>query len=67
MIPNMNINKLSEWAENQFELGVQTERKRILTWINQHRTYTELEAGIGVYRDHFSADDLLNFIMSKEV
>jgi hypothetical protein len=38
------------------------ERVAILKWIDKHRTYSELEAGIGIYRDHFTADDLVSFI-----
>jgi hypothetical protein len=62
MIPNINMNKLNEWADNQFDLGVKAERKRILDWINSNRTYIELEAGVGVYDNNFSPDELIEFI-----
>ncbi len=38
------------------------ERKRISDWIEEHRTYIEIEAGIGIYRDHFDSKSLLKFI-----
>ena len=38
------------------------ERKRISDWIEEHRTYIEIEAGIGIYRDHFDSQSLLKFI-----
>jgi hypothetical protein len=62
MIPNINMNKLNEWADNQFDLGVKAERKRILDWINSNRTYIELEAGVGVYDNNLSPDELIEFI-----
>jgi hypothetical protein len=65
MIPNINMNKLNEWADNQFELGIKAERKRVLDWINNNRTYIELEAGIGVYDNNFTADELIEFIESE--
>jgi hypothetical protein len=38
------------------------ERKRISDWIEENRTYIEIEAGIGIYRDHFDSQSLLKFI-----
>ncbi len=38
------------------------ERKRISDWIEEHRTYIEIEAGIGINRDHFDSQSLLKFI-----
>lgn len=38
------------------------ERQRISDWIEEHRTYIEIEAGIGIYRDHFDSQSLLKFI-----
>lgn len=38
------------------------ERKRISDWIEEHRSYIEIEAGIGIYRDHFDSESLLKFI-----
>lgn len=38
--------------------------KELKDWIEAHRSYTELEAGIGVYRDHFTSNDLIAFIDS---
>lgn len=44
--------------------GVSKERKRILDWVRANRSFTELEAGIGVTRDHFTSNDLEAFIES---
>ena len=38
------------------------ERQRISDWIEEHRTYIEIEPGIGIYRDHFDSQSLLKFI-----
>ena len=46
--------------------GVRKERKRISDWIEEHRSYIEIEAGIGIYRDHFDSESLLKFINSDE-
>ena len=54
-------------AVNEFLDSVKRqEREAILNWINKNRTYMELEAGIGVWRDHFTADDLVEFIRSMK-
>jgi hypothetical protein len=42
--------------------GVSRERKRISDWIEENRTYVEVEAGIGFYRDNFDSQSLLKFI-----
>ena len=42
--------------------GVRKERERISNWIEEHRTYIEIDAGIGIYRDHFDSTSLLKFI-----
>ncbi len=42
--------------------GVRKERERISEWIEEHRSYLEIEAGIGIYRDHFDSQSLLKFI-----
>lgn len=42
--------------------GVAKERKRILSWVKEHRSYIEFDAGDGIYRDHFSSRDLEAFI-----
>lgn len=46
--------------------GIAKERKRILDWIKANRTFIELEAGIGITRDHFTSNDLEAFIESKK-
>lgn len=42
--------------------GVLKERKRILDWVKANRSFIELEAGIGITRDHFTSKDLETFI-----
>lgn len=44
--------------------GVARERKRILDWVKANRSFIELEAGIGITRDHFDSKDLEAFIES---
>lgn len=43
-----------------------TERMRITNWINEHRRYIEIDAGIGIYRDSFNSEDLLKFINGED-
>jgi hypothetical protein len=38
------------------------ERQRISDWIEEHRSYIEIDAGIGIYRVHFDSKTLLKFI-----
>lgn len=42
--------------------GVRQERERISNYIEENRTYIELDAGVGIYRDHFDSTSLLKFI-----
>jgi hypothetical protein len=42
--------------------GVMKERKRILDWVKANRSYIEIDAGIGITRDHFDSKDLEAFI-----
>lgn len=59
--------KADQDAVNQFVNTVrEQERIAILKWINNHRTYTELEAGIGVWRDHFTAEDLVRYLRGEQ-
>lgn len=44
--------------------GKQEIKQELRKWIDEHRTYIEVEAGIGVYRDHFSSNDLVAFLDS---
>lgn len=46
--------------------GQQDARKEILDWIEENRTFIELEAGIGITRDHFTSNDLIAFIDSRK-
>jgi hypothetical protein len=42
--------------------GVRKERERISNYIEENRSYIEIDAGIGIYRDHFDSQSLLKFI-----
>lgn len=46
--------------------GRDEERKRISDWIIRNRTKFELSESHFVYRDHFTSEDLLNFINEGE-
>jgi hypothetical protein len=42
--------------------AINKERERISNYIEENRSYIEIEAGIGIYRDHFDSQSLLKFI-----
>lgn len=46
--------------------GAAEERKAIRDWVKDNTSYMELEAGIGVTRDHFTSNDLLAFLDSRK-
>jgi hypothetical protein len=46
--------------------GAANERKRILKWIDENRSYTEFDAGDGIYRDHFTSEDLVKYLSNKD-
>ena len=46
--------------------GASEERKAISEWIKENRSYVELEAGIGITRDHFTSNDLIAFLDSRK-
>lgn len=49
--------------------GVVAERKRITKWIEANRTAIVIDEGedLIMYRDHFTSQDLLDFINSVEI
>lgn len=49
-----------------YDEGKQDERASLKEWIEAHRTYVEVEAGIGVYRDRFTSNDLIAYIDSRK-
>lgn len=55
----MEENRIKSYYE-----GKQDIKRELREWIDEHRTYIEIEAGIGVYRDHFSSNDLVAFLDS---
>ena len=49
-----------------YDEGKQVARQEILDWIKDNRSFYEFDAGDGVYRDHFTSNDLIAFIDSKK-
>jgi hypothetical protein len=46
--------------------GKQDAYKEILDWVEENRTFIEFDAGDGIYRDHFSSEDLVAFVDSRK-
>lgn len=46
--------------------GQQDERDAIRAWVEENRTFIELEAGIGITRDHFTSNDLIAFLDGRK-
>jgi hypothetical protein len=46
--------------------GQQDARKEILDWIKDNRSFIEFDAGDGIYRDHFTSEDLVKFLDSRK-
>ena len=46
--------------------AIAKERKRISDWIEENRSYIELDAGVGIYRDNFDSQSLLKFINKED-
>lgn len=46
--------------------GASEERAAIRAWVEENRSFTELEAGIGITRDHFTSNDLIAFLDSRK-
>ena len=53
--------RIKSYSEGRTDLA-----KDIRDWVEANRTYIEVEAGIGVYRDHFTSNDLIAFIDSRK-
>jgi len=49
-----------------YDEGKQDAHKEILDWIKEHTSFIEIEAGIGITRDHFTSSDLVAFINSRK-
>lgn len=53
---------------NGWTKGKAFRNAEIIDWIERHRTVTRIEGksvtGVGVVRDHFTSDDLINVIKS---
>ena len=46
--------------------GIAAERKRIRDWVESNRRAFELDDDVFIYRDSFTSEDLLRFIVSGE-
>lgn len=57
---------MEEHRIKSYEEGKQDARKEILDWIRENRTYIEFDEGTGIYRDHFTSNDLIAFIDSRK-
>ena len=56
---------MSENRIKSYDEGKQDARQEILDWVKENRTFIEIEAGIGITRDHFTSNDLIAFINSR--
>lgn len=46
--------------------GIAEERRRILDWVEEHRSKFELADGACIYRDHFDSESLVEFILNVQ-
>jgi hypothetical protein len=46
-----------------YSMGAIDLRQKLLEWIENNRTAIELDAGMAVWRDHFTSEDLIEFII----
>lgn len=49
-----------------YELGAIDKAQEIIAWIEENRSAIEVEAGINVYRDHFTSESLIAFIRGED-
>jgi hypothetical protein len=49
-----------------YEEGKQDARQEILDWIEENRTLIEFDEGSGIYRDHFTSESLVAFLISRK-
>jgi hypothetical protein len=57
---------MEEKRIKSYEEGKQDARQEILNWIEENRTFIEFDEGSGIYRDHFSSNDLIAFLASRK-
>ena len=57
--------KVARGFVDVFDAGVESERSRILQWIEENRSALELEPGEYIYRDHFNSQSLIAFIKGE--
>lgn len=55
---------MSESRIKSYDEGKKDEREAILAWIRDNRSFIEFDAGDGIYRDHFTSENLILFINS---
>lgn len=56
---------MSESRIKSYDEGKKDEREAILAWIRDNRSFIEFDAGDGIYRDHFTSENLILFIDSR--
>jgi hypothetical protein len=49
-----------------YDEGKNDERQAILDWIEENRTLIEFDEGNGIYRDHFTSESLVAFLISRK-
>ena len=49
-----------------YEEGKQDARQEILDWIEENRSLIEFDEGSGIYRDHFTSEALVAFLISRK-
>jgi len=57
---------MTEHRIKSYDEGKQDARKEILDWIKENRSFIEFDAEDGIYRDHFTSNDLIAYIDSKK-
>lgn len=57
---------MSEHRIKSYNEGQQDERDAIRAWIEDNRTFVEFDAGDGVWREHASFQELLDFLDSRK-
>jgi hypothetical protein len=57
---------MEEHRIKSYDEGKQAAWQELLDWVEENRTFVEFDAGDGIYRDHFTSDDLVKFLVSRQ-
>jgi hypothetical protein len=57
---------MEEHRIKSYDEGKQDARQEILDWIEENRTLIEFDEGGGIYRDHFTSEALVAFLISRK-